>query len=90
VPKPHVIALRVIESSLPGEGVAQIPQHVFGALGLKHGARIAVIARDRSLHLVARPDPIHTEDGIRMRKADLSRLAVEEGDGVAVQRTRGG
>jgi hypothetical protein len=86
-----MVALRVIESSLPGQGVAQIPQHVFGALQMRHGSRIRVISvREEEIVLSALPDPIHTEEGIRMRRGDIRSLGVEEGDGVAVRRARGG
>ncbi|HLF07362.1 MAG TPA: hypothetical protein VI893_09355 [Thermoplasmata archaeon] len=89
MPKPHMVALRVIESSLPGEGVAQLPQHVFGALQMHHGSRIEVISvKDESLVVKALPDPIHTEDGIRMRRTDLQRLGVRDGEGVAIQKSR--
>jgi hypothetical protein len=84
-----MVALRVIESSLPGEGVARIPQHVFAALQMHPGSNIQVISsKESSVVLRALPDPIHTEDGIRMRRADLLRLGVDEGEGVAIQKTR--
>lgn len=83
--KPRMVTMRVIESSLPGEGIARIPEESFRELRIKPGDRVQVEAPLKGkVEVVAYADSIYTVNGIRLRRVDLQRLGISEGEGVMV------
>lgn len=89
-PRTRIITLRIIESSLPGEGIARIPAAALEELNISKGDKIVVESPDlKKVVVKAYPDTIYTLNGIRMRRADIHRIGLEEGDGVVVTRRSG-
>lgn len=80
-----MVTMRVIKSSLPGDGVVRIPEDSFSELRIRPGDRVRVEAPLKgSFEAVALADSIYTVNGIRVRGADMERLGVPEGEGVMV------
>jgi formylmethanofuran dehydrogenase subunit D len=84
--KSRMVTMRVIASSLPGDGVVRIPEDSFKELKIKPGDKVSIEAPLKGrVEAVALADSIYTVNGIRIRHMDLERLGIGEGDGVMVK-----
>jgi len=73
------VGLRVLLSTVEGQGKAKLNADAFGELQLSQGDRITVTFGGKSIVVEAYSDPIYVAGAIRLMAKDVAALGANEG-----------
>ena len=76
---PNDLRLKVAASSIDGRGIAKLDSDSFRKLKLEEGMSILVTYGTKTLELAVKQDSVFSECTVRLMKADMAQLRVEEG-----------
>ncbi len=86
---PIDLRLRVVASSIDGKGIVKLDSDSFRLLKLDDCMPVIVTYGAKSMELVATMDSIFSHSTVRLMKADMADLRVEEGMEVTVSKNNG-
>jgi hypothetical protein len=80
------LRLRVVASTIGGNGIAKLDSDSMAALNLADGVAVLVSYGAKTLELAAKSDSVYSPATVRLMKADMTELRVEPGMEVTVSR----